>query len=65
MGVCWRWAALHAATNTLFHALAVTLFCSCKFAHPFDQAPKVLFNSLGLPLRPTEPECSFFMKNFR
>ncbi|KAL4859340.1 Zinc finger CCCH domain-containing protein 12 [Chlorella vulgaris] len=37
----------------------------CKFAHPFDQAPKVLFNSLGLPLRPTEPECSFFMKNFR
>jgi hypothetical protein len=39
--------------------------CSCKFAHPYDQAPKVEFNALGLPLRPGEPECSFYVKNFR
>ena len=42
-----------------------TLCCSCKFAHPYDQAPKVEFNALGLPLRPGEPECSFYVKNFR
>ena len=43
----------------------LTLRCSCKFAHPYDQAPKVEFNALGLPLRPGEPECSFYVKNFR
>ncbi|KAL4423577.1 hypothetical protein ABPG77_004617 [Micractinium sp. CCAP 211/92] len=38
---------------------------SCKFAHPFDKAPRVEFNSLGLPLRPGEPECSFYLKHYR
>ncbi|KAL4431152.1 hypothetical protein ABPG75_006408 [Micractinium tetrahymenae] len=38
---------------------------SCKFAHPFDKAPKVEFNSLGLPLRPGEPDCSFYLKHYR
>lgn len=39
--------------------------CSCKFGHPLDKAPKVQFNSLGLPLRPEEPECAFYMRNYR
>ncbi len=38
---------------------------SCKFGHPLDKAPKVQFNSLGLPLRPGEPECAFYMRNYR
>lgn len=47
-------------------ALALAaLACSCKFAHPFDKAPRVEFNSLGLPLRPGEPECSFYLKHYR
>lgn len=37
----------------------------CKFAHPYDRAPSVEFNSLGLPLRPDEPVCTFFLKNLR
>lgn len=37
----------------------------CKFDHPYDQAPKVMFNSLGLPLRPGEAPCAFFLKNLR
>lgn len=44
---------------------AALLACSCKFAHPFDKAPRVEFNSLGLPLRPGEPECSFYLKHYR
>ena len=34
----------------------------CKFEHPYELAPHVEFNSLGLPLRPSEPECSYYMK---
>jgi len=37
----------------------------CKFYHPYDKAPVVMFNSAGLPMRPGEPPCSFFLKNFR
>lgn len=37
----------------------------CKFEHPYEQAPKVMFNSVGLPLRPSEPPCTFYMKTFR
>ncbi|GAB4822752.1 hypothetical protein N2152v2_009798 [Parachlorella kessleri] len=34
----------------------------CKFEHPYELAPHVEFNSLGLPLRHAEPLCSFYMK---
>ena len=37
----------------------------CKFGHPFDKAPRVEYNSLGLPVRPDEPVCSFYMKNWQ
>lgn len=36
----------------------------CKFEHPYELAPKVSFNSLGLPMRPKEPVCAFYMKNW-
>lgn len=36
----------------------------CKFEHPFDKAPKVSYNSAGLPLRPEEPPCTYYMKHF-
>lgn len=36
----------------------------CKFEHPFDKAPKVSYNTLGLPLRPEEPPCAYYMKHF-
>jgi hypothetical protein len=36
----------------------------CKFDHPYELAPKVSFNSLGLPMRPKEPVCAFYMKNW-
>ena len=35
----------------------------CKFEHPFDKAPKVQYNTMGLPLRPEEPPCAYFMKH--
>eukprot|EP00775_Hariotina_reticulata_P001925 gene1925-2257_t len=34
----------------------------CKFSHPLDR-PEVLYNSRGLPLRPNEAECSFYVRN--
>jgi hypothetical protein len=37
----------------------------CKFDHPYGQAPRVAFNSLGLPLRPEEPPCSYYLKNYK
>jgi hypothetical protein len=38
---------------------------SCKFKHPFDQAPFVSYNSMGLPKRPGEPICQYFMRRHR
>lgn len=35
----------------------------CKFDHPYDKAPKVVYNTMGLPMRPEEPPCAFFMKH--
>lgn len=37
----------------------------CKFDHPYDKAPRVDYNSLGLPLRPDEPTCTFYVKNWQ
>ena len=37
----------------------------CKFEHPYDKAPHVEFNSMGLPLRPGEPPCTFYLKHLR
>lgn len=37
----------------------------CKFAHPLDKVPIIHFNTLGLPLRPGEPDCAFYMKTLR
>jgi hypothetical protein len=44
------------------HLASCSCPCRCKFEHPYDLAPHVEFNSLGLPLRPSEPECSYYMK---
>ena len=38
---------------------------SCKFAHPYDLAPRIRFNALGLPLRPGEPLCAYYMQHCR
>ena len=38
---------------------------NCKFKHPFDQAPIVSYNSMGLPRRPGEPICQYFMRRHR
>jgi hypothetical protein len=37
----------------------------CKFEHPYDRAPRVDYNSLGLPMRPQEPTCSYYVKNYQ
>lgn len=37
----------------------------CKFSHPLDKVPIIHFNTLGLPLRPGEPDCAFYMKTLR
>lgn len=37
----------------------------CKFDHPYDRAPRVEFNALGLPMRPSEPTCAFYLKNYK
>ena len=39
--------------------------CRCKFHHTIDKAPKISFNSIGLPLRPREPVCAFYLRNRR
>lgn len=38
---------------------------NCKFNHPFDQAPTIWYNSMGLPRRPGEPICQYFTKRYR
>jgi len=38
---------------------------NCKFNHPFDQAPTIWYNSMGLARRPGEPICQYFTKRYR
>lgn len=35
----------------------------CKFSHPAELAPRVQYNTHGLPLRPGAPDCSYYLKN--
>jgi hypothetical protein len=37
----------------------------CKFDHPYELAPQVVYNKLGLPLRPGQPDCQYYLKTLR
>jgi hypothetical protein len=37
----------------------------CKFQHPIELAPRVQYNSVGLPMRPGEKVCTYYMRHGR
>lgn len=37
----------------------------CKFQHPVELAPRVQYNSVGLPMRPGERVCAYYMRHGR